>query len=124
MDKYWKKKWVEALRSGEYKQGKGHLRNEVMDAEDTFCCLGVLCDIIPEVQWVRVEEDSNHIQYHIARHEDLEDGTVLPRSVASLVGFPDGNPDIMYSFNRTTLAEENDKGMTFEEIADLIEEQF
>lgn len=36
-----KAKWVAALRSGEYKQGREVLRNG-----DQFCCLGVLCDII------------------------------------------------------------------------------
>ena len=35
-----KKKWVAALRSGDYKQGQGHLKGG-----DGFCCLGVLCDL-------------------------------------------------------------------------------
>lgn len=33
--------WVAALRSGEYKQGHGHLGNQ----ERGYCCLGVLCDL-------------------------------------------------------------------------------
>ena len=32
--------WLEALRSGKYKQGRRFLRNN-----GEFCCLGVLCDI-------------------------------------------------------------------------------
>lgn len=44
MPKTLKKKWVKALRSGHYRQGKGFLqqigRNEVQN-----CCLGVLCRI-------------------------------------------------------------------------------
>lgn len=35
------KKWVAALRSGTYKQGRLKLR----DREDNYCCLGVLCDL-------------------------------------------------------------------------------
>lgn len=35
-----KKKWVEALRSGKYKQGQGYLYNEGL-----HCCLGVACEI-------------------------------------------------------------------------------
>ena len=35
-----KKKWVEALRSGEFRQGKGKLR-----ITDRYCCLGVLLEI-------------------------------------------------------------------------------
>ncbi len=44
MDKIIKAKWVEALRSGEYKQGKGVLRGSDM-TKPTYCCLGVLCDV-------------------------------------------------------------------------------
>lgn len=32
------RKWVEALRSGEYEQGKRFLK-----ADDAYCCLGVAC---------------------------------------------------------------------------------
>ena len=35
-------KWVDALRSGDYKQGRKTLHNT---NEDTFCPLGVACDI-------------------------------------------------------------------------------
>lgn len=38
-----KAKWVEALRSGNYTQGKFMLHNQ---AENTFCCLGVLCEVL------------------------------------------------------------------------------
>jgi len=34
-----KQKWIKALRSGKYKQGKERLYNE---EEDSYCCLGVL----------------------------------------------------------------------------------
>lgn len=40
MNPEWKKKWVEALRSGKYKQGK-----EALCFGDKYCCLGVLCEI-------------------------------------------------------------------------------
>lgn len=35
-----KAKWITALRSGEYRQGRGSLREH-----DAYCCLGVLCDL-------------------------------------------------------------------------------
>lgn len=46
-----KKKWVEALRSGRYKQGSGRLVTVrgLGSEEDHFCCLGVLCEIDLEV---------------------------------------------------------------------------
>lgn len=41
MNKAIKQQWVEALRSGEYKQGRNRLRSEANE----FCCLGVLCNL-------------------------------------------------------------------------------
>lgn len=38
-------KWVEALRSGKYKQGSKLLHNT---GDNTYCCLGVLNKIMPE----------------------------------------------------------------------------
>ena len=46
-----KQKWLKALRSGKYKQGRRILRNK----QNEFCCLGVLCDIV-NVEWVEDEE--------------------------------------------------------------------
>jgi hypothetical protein len=43
-----KTKWVNALRSGKYKQGKNVLRD---DENDCFCSLGVLCDIVMPEGW-------------------------------------------------------------------------
>ena len=40
MDPAIKKKWVAALRSGEYEQGQGYLQKD-----GKFCCLGVLCHV-------------------------------------------------------------------------------
>lgn len=40
------KKWVAALRSGEYKQTTRKLRGDTFSGKnDGFCCLGVLCNI-------------------------------------------------------------------------------
>lgn len=41
--KEFKEKWVNALRSGEYKQGKNALHNQFFG---TYCCLGVAEDIL------------------------------------------------------------------------------
>ena len=39
-------KWTEALRSGEYQQGRRALRDG-----DAFCCLGVACDLYDRTAW-------------------------------------------------------------------------
>ena len=36
-----KTKWIEALRSGKYEQGKHYLK-----VNGKFCCLGVLCEVM------------------------------------------------------------------------------
>ena len=41
MDTELKKKWVAALRSGQYQQGKGYLKKD-----GRYCCLGVLCSVL------------------------------------------------------------------------------
>lgn len=44
------KPWVDALRSGKYKQYKGGALKSPDHAfnESSYCCLGVLCDILGE----------------------------------------------------------------------------
>ena len=46
MDKELRDRWVAALRSGRYKQGKWDLRDG-----DKFCCLGVLADLVDPEGW-------------------------------------------------------------------------
>lgn len=48
MDAELKTKWLAALRSGEYEQTTGMLRRD-----DTYCCLGVLCDVSERGTWVK-----------------------------------------------------------------------
>jgi hypothetical protein len=41
------RKWLRALKSGKYTQGKGYLHiNDGKDEIDKFCCLGVLCSVL------------------------------------------------------------------------------
>lgn len=46
MDADIKKRWVEALRSGKYKQGRTFLKKR-----DEWCCIGVLCDLVDPTKW-------------------------------------------------------------------------
>ena len=106
-----KQKWVSALRSGDYKQTQNRLHNEY-----GFCCLGVLCDLYGKennVEW----EPSTHYKNAYAFQNMA---TILPRSVMEWVGVEEVNPYV--NGGPFTLGELNDKGFTFNEIADLIEE--
>jgi len=95
-----KKKWVEALRSGEYKQGK----EQLYDSEGHYCCLGVaakICgndmnNLIGECGFVPF--DAKGVPDLLKNNEDMEEGDV---------------PEF--------LAIENDTEASFIEIADWID---
>jgi hypothetical protein len=55
-----KKRWVEALRSGWYRQGRGCLRRNNKGA-DEHCCLGVLCDLVDPTQWSPPDEQGRYL---------------------------------------------------------------
>ena len=52
-----KARWIEALRSGQYKQGTQGLRT----TDNRFCCLGVLCDVV---------KDDVGLKWEVAPHND------------------------------------------------------
>lgn len=112
-----KKKWLTALRSGKYKQGK-----EALNADNKFCCLGVLCDIYAKekkLRWKKLLHDSQKVFINEQLH--------LPSSVQIWAELSSANPVIE---NRTIkertcedLAQMNDAGLSFDEIADIIEKE-
>jgi len=106
-----KEKWVSALRSGDYKQTQRRLHDE-----NGFCCLGVLCDLYGKKNNVEWEPSTHYNNAYM--FQDMT--TVLPLSVMEWAGVEDYNPHV--NGGPFTLAELNDRGSTFNEIADLIEE--
>ena len=52
------KLWTKALRSGKYKQGKYTLRNH----DNSFCCLGVLCDLYNKEQKKKKKKTLNVVK--------------------------------------------------------------
>lgn len=99
-----RKKWVAALRSGEYRQGAGTLVNRVDGGGTAYCCLGVL---------VRLCGHADHEMFGIAT---LTSGF---RDVRDAVGLRTGWGDIDDTCRN--LVSMNDGGASFAEIADLIE---
>lgn len=120
-----KTKWLDALRSGEYKQGKNVLHDE---ATDTFCCLGVLCDLAVK-EGVVTSEHYEHVNRMVTSYDAEGAFTVLPIKVAEWAGLEDSddmrravNPKVYVSSEPDgSVAYLNDLGYTFEQIADLIE---
>ncbi len=110
--------WIAALRSGKYEQGQGALRDG-----DSFCCLGVLCDLFPGSTWSRTADDTRHACYAGPETET----SVLPREVRKWAGLAEANPQVSPVY---TIAELNDgvhgshKPWSFDRIANLIEEKW
>lgn len=106
------KRWVAALRSGEYRQGDGLLRRD-----NKFCCLGVLCDLYDkehftpaESHWVDesgYRQDPSTLEFY-----------VLPLAVRDWAEVDSRNPRVY----DTVLSKMNDSGAKFSEIAALIDQ--
>lgn len=106
MNKEAKQKWIEALRSGEFKQTQGALKRKEVD-NFKYCCLGVLCEIQDDVGW----RSSDGIKY--ANYHDSESCLFLPFDLLTDLNIKESD--------QSELVDMNDDGKTFEEIADYIE---
>ena len=113
--------WIDALRSGDYKQGRAVLRSQ----NDEFCCLGVLCDLSGG-EWSGT--DQNAYSFKPASPDGLEQTSsvhYLPPQVRYDAELPNsfgGCGDIiLLNGNSVALASLNDSGLSFSQIADLIE---
>ena len=135
MDQQIKAEWVAALRSGGYKQGVHFLRQD-----DKFCCLGVLCDLHHKAHQKEGEDDTINSWFPTI-NPDIDDApcfsyrygntTSLPSVVVDWCGLHSCDPPVqrIASFENDhvtqdgTLSLFNDQGATFDQIADIIEEQ-
>lgn len=139
-----KTRWVDRLRSGEYKQGRDVLHRA---SRNTYCCLGVLCDIALEegvIDWwddagstyygdfeaFQQDQDAKSEVDMLVAGADLYSDTDLPQAVLNWAGLEE-TPTIEFSsgkgrgvVQRASLAQVNDDFQkSFKEIADLIEYQ-
>jgi hypothetical protein len=112
------KKWVKALRSGRFKQGRAKLATYEIDDvtgdnigdELSFCCLGVLCEI-------------NDVPFRIGDDELLGDDAL------ERLGFKTLNGKLPKSYKTKNgevndLAALNDMGLSFKQIANIIEKNY
>ncbi len=105
--------WLANLRDPSAKQIKGQLG----DANGGRCCLGVLCDIAVNQGIVSLpRRDSNGLLWY------EETKVSLPVVVQDWAGVRSHGQGRMG--RQLPLAELNDDGKTFAEIADVIEEEF
>jgi hypothetical protein len=109
MDTELKAKWVEALRSGKYTQGRGALRRN----DNTYCCLGVLADIIDHDGWSSSAYD--HGVYSWV-YEGCEDTACLSNNLERSLNISAESGTLMDMNDRTK------NRVSFSEIADYIEQ--
>lgn len=103
-----KKKWVEKLRSGEYKQ-----TTQFLKTSNGYCCLGVLCDILGS-KW-----EIGDFVYHenpetVYINEDGHD-SFPSKEICEMINNDEDEVNV------DELIQMNDSGKSFAEIADWIE---
>ena len=123
-----KQEWIDALRSGKYKQTDSVLH----DGHGAFCCLGVLCDITPDM----VTKTDGGFMCKIDGNLTM---SALPDSLANKYGITNfglitntdnnelaeyGIKNIVNNSLEVVLSDLNDRGMSFIEIAGVIEKHF
>lgn len=120
-------RWVAALRSGSYTQGKRVLR-----MGNCYCCLGVACEVFRQDtgqgEWVEMEGVGILPPIFEFKMEGDRESAILPKAVTAYLGLP-STPPRTVSFNPTingfTLADHNDEmGATFDDIARMIEVEY
>jgi len=132
MNQEYKQEWLAALRGGEYDQGKFKLKNK----DNTFCCLGVLCDLYLKknnLTW----EDYPHLapgeEAESIFHKRFKEFDYLPTHIFKELGittqgaFPSGEPVSVVPGGELfdNLADLNDTQLlNFSQIADIIEKRF
>jgi hypothetical protein len=130
MNKELIKRWVEALRSGKYQQGRLSLRN----ISNQFCCLGVLCDIAKDelsLDWILKEEWSKYsidnsysnIPFSVDKLLNIDTGHLGVITIDTIRLSPEYGVPLENRW--TTLLELNDfYRLSFNQIADILEQQF
>lgn len=127
------KTWTAELRSGNRVQATGTLE-VVENGVKEQCCLGVACDIFADTLGLHVEKIEGWRVDAVVTSYDDETG-VLPNSVRDYLGLEDSNPLIELPLTpeqreqaifdgkpiHTGIANLNDGGMSFEQIADVID---
>lgn len=104
--------WVEKLRSGLYPQTRGQLRKK-----NSFCCLGVLCDLSSrheEEKWKRIPFTGGDHMFQ-SMNGEIQKG-VLPNDVMEKAGLSEIACEELIALNDAG-------GLNFKQIADVIEEE-
>lgn len=119
-----KKRWIAALRSGEYKQTK-----QMLNDGKGMCCLGVLCDLYGKENGVVWEFKVPYTHTAVERGHMFNNSVCVPPLVADWAGLRTGNPELPFKMldedeppETANIAALNDEAnLNFSQIADVIE---
>ena len=122
------KAWVAALRSGDYTQTKKMLHRVTKENENSFCCLGVACDLYKNSVgggWYLEQADAWNEQAKFKDDEGSSADSDLTLAVMDWLGIANSEGSYYVAFNKgSTLTRLNDEeNFTFAQIADVIESQ-
>lgn len=116
-----RKLWIEALRSGKYKQGKFFLSRTDAGIR-SYCCLGVACELAVE-RGLIIEREVPRILFpekgSVFSYEENQQS--LPPAVQEWLGLRTSSGDWGESTDYFSLTNRNDKGASFADIAETIE---
>lgn len=113
-------KWIKALRSGEYKQAVGDIVYEDKSGECSFCCLGVLTNLYVEENGMKGFTPDEKENWKLFNGENNNHESFLNEKVREWAGL---ETDCGY-FEDDSLANINDRGASFEHIANVIEKKW
>ena len=127
------KKWVKALRSGKFKQGRGTLKHYTKNGQAKHCCLGVLCELYNKQ--MKKSKKKTLVEKTCDNDSDFSHGYArfggkkedLPKEVMKWAGIKDSIGkfyDESDLIGEPCLADMNDCGTKFKTIADIIEEKY
>lgn len=129
------KRWVKALRSGEYEQATGALCRSYKDFDEAiegdeknveedfvFCCLGVACDLFLDGYWQKTGVNSWHANWRINGAESMPPDDLriaINEALQPLANKRDSLGTLGDACGY--LADRNDQGRSFKQIANIIE---
>lgn len=102
------KRWIKALRSGDFKQGKWHLKNKY----GKYCCMGVAIEIFKKQLGYIFTDQANYnrpTKLEIVNHS----ASFPPKGFLVFIGLTEDQI--------CELVLDNDKGKSFDVIADKLE---
>lgn len=113
--------WLEALRSGKYKQDHRRLKSN-----DGFCCLGVLCDVMG-TKWQAFTDQDGIITFKTENGNNaipspVDVGKDVYNALHAVVVYDTNNPRASVNLRDALISMNDQDGKTFNEIADFIDE--